>query len=175
MGYNPYYVRRPPTLDLVGPIVAMREILLVEDSDNDAALVRRALDFLSVANPVRCFSNGEEAMQHLDKVIQITAIATPPPSIIFLDLLLPRMSGLQILKNMTNQPAFEKTLRIVLTNLSDIDTIKRAYSLGARAYLIKPVQPDDLRELIENFPGHWAFNVEMFSQQTRRGSRVPSK
>src|SRR5258706_12664023 len=101
----------------------MKEIILIEDADADAALVRRALDNLSVANPVRHFFTGTEAIAHLNSVVQLAAIAPQPASIFFIDLILPGMSGLQILDFITRQPAFEKTLRIVLTNLSDIETI----------------------------------------------------
>jgi len=152
----------------------MREILIVEDSDNDAALVRRALDFLSVANPVRHISAGEEALRFLKTAAETSAVAPPVPSILFLDLVLPRMSGIQILEQIANQPVFAQTLRIVLTNLSDKETIKRAYSLGAQSFLIKPVQTAELRELIQSFPGYWSFNVEFFSDETRRGPRIPS-
>ena len=153
----------------------MREILIVEDSDNDAALLRRALNFLSVANPVRHISTGEEALRHLDAVAITSAVAPSAPSILFLDIVLPGMSGFQILEHIANLPAFTKTLRVVLTNLSDLETIKNAYSHGAHSYLEKPVRTSELTELIEAFPGHWAFHVEMFVQETRRGPLVPAK
>jgi CheY-like chemotaxis protein len=155
----------------------MKELLLVEDSDADAALVRRAMDSLSIANPVRHFSTGPEAMAYLNTVAQTAAITPPPASILFLDLVLPGMSGLEILEKIAAHPAFEKMLRVVLTNLSDLQTIKRAYSLGAQSFLIKPVQPADLQELIENFPGHWSFNVDLPNPfaKIRRGPRVAAK
>ena len=155
----------------------MREILLIEDSDDDAAQVRRALDLLCVTNPVRRFVNGEDARVHLNSVAQMAAIGPPPATILFIDVVLPQLSGLQILESISTQPIFQKTLRIVLTNLSDTNTIKQAYSLGAHSFLIKPVQPDDLKELIEAFPGHWSFKVERPNPflKAGRGSRVPTK
>ena len=140
----------------------MKQIVLIEDSANDAALLRRAVDFLGVANPIHHFTNGEDALAHLTNAITIAPIAGPTISIVFVDLVLLGMSGLQILEHMFGKPAFQKTLRIVLTNLSDTATIKRAYSLGANSFLIKPVQTADLRELIKNFPGHWAFTLNQF-------------
>jgi CheY-like chemotaxis protein len=155
----------------------VREIVLIEDSDADAALVRRALDFLSVANSVRHFQDGAEANSYIEEVSKAAAIALSPISIFFIDLVLPGMSGLQLLEQIGKQPAFEKTLRIVLTNLSDVEIIRRAYSLGAQSFLIKPVQPADLRELIEAFPAHWSFNVQLRNPftQTNRTPGVPSK
>src|SRR5204863_9672523 len=100
-----------------------------------------------------------------------------PAPILFLDLMLPGMGGLQILENIANEPAFAKTLRIVLTNLSDTETIKRTYSLGAQAFLIKPVRPADLKELIGAFPGYWCFQVELPNPftQAHRGPRVGTR
>lgn len=152
----------------------MREILLVEDSADDAALVRRALKFLSVANPVRHIFTGEEAFYYLEAAAQ-SAGALSVPSILLLDLGLPRMGGLQILEHIANHPAFTNTLRVVLTNRSDLETIKHAYSHGAHSYLIKPVQPAELTDVIERFPVYWSFNIEVFSEQTRRGPVVPAK
>ena len=138
----------------------MKELLIIEDSENDAALLRRALDFFGIANPIRSFSNGQDALAHLSYAATVAPIAGPTVAIVFVDLILPGMSGLQILEAIAAQPAFEKTLRIVLTNLHDIETIKRSYALGANSFLIKPIQAADLRELIKNFPGHWAFALE---------------
>ena len=138
----------------------MKEILLVEDSDADAALVQTALDSLSVANRVCRVNNGEEAMAYLKRAAEAAAIGPPAASVLLLDLVLPDMSGLRILEHMIGQPAFNKTLRIVLSNLSHMKTIQRAYSLGAHSFLIKPVQASDLLQLIETFPGYWSFTAK---------------
>ena len=143
----------------------VKEIILVEDSEADAALLRRALNYFSIANPIRHFYGGAEAVAYLDAVAQTAAINPPPISTFFLDLVLPGTSGLQILQHIANQPIFDKTLRIILTNLCDTDTIKRCYSLGAHSFLIKPIQTSELSELIAAFPGYWSFNLSTFAQK----------
>ena len=145
---------------LLGEVAYLvKEILLIEDSDADALLVERALEAVSVANPVHRVNTGEDAMVYLNKSAEAAAIGPPPSSILFIDLVLPGISGLQILENTLGRPEFSKTLRIVLSNLTHAKAIQRAYTLGAHTFLSKPVQPADLRQLIENFPGYWSFNV----------------
>jgi two-component system, response regulator len=153
----------------------VQEIILVEDSDNDAALVRRALRSLSVANPIRHLETGTDALAYLNTVLETAAVAPPSVSIIFIDLILPGMSGFEVLRHIAGQPAFAKTLRIVLTNLTDTDTIKRAYSLGAHSFLIKPIQSADLQELMTSFPSHWSFDLHTSNPvwQKDRGAGVP--
>ena len=140
----------------------MREILLIEDSDNDAALLRRAMDKLSIANPLRHFLNGTDALTYINGVIAAGPTVPPQVSVAFIDLILPGMSGFEILERITRQPAFENTLRIVLTNLTAVETIKRAYTSGAQSFLIKPIQPVDLSELIQTYPTHWSFKAVAF-------------
>jgi CheY-like chemotaxis protein len=139
----------------------VKEILIVEDCDADAALVQRALDVLSVANLVRRVRTAEEAIAHLNRVAAIADIGPRPTSILILDLVLPGMSGLKVLEHMLGRSVFNNTLRIVLSNLAQSRTIERAYSLGAHSFLIKPVQPANLQELIELFPGYWSFKVKV--------------
>jgi hypothetical protein len=74
-------------------------------------------------------------------------------------LALPDISGLRILEYLLGHPAFEKTLRIVLSNVIHLKTIERVYSLGAQCFLDKPIQAGDLLKLIEKFPGYWSFSV----------------
>ena len=141
----------------------MKEIVLIEDSDSDAAQLQRVLNRLEIANPIRRFTAAEAALAYLDHSLQIAAITPPLTSIILIDLLLPGMSGLDLLEAMAGRRGFDQTLRIVLTNLSDIRMIQRAYSLGARSFLIKPVQPADLHEVVETFPGYWSFTPQIAS------------
>ena len=150
----------------------MNEIVIVEDCEVDAALLRRALNYLSVANPVRHFQAGAEAIAHLDSVAETAPIDASPISIFFLDLVLPGMSGFQILQHIVTQPAFDKTLRVILTNLSDTETIKRSYALGAHSFLIKPVKTSDVRELIAGFPRFWSFEAPTFPERAQTNAFV---
>jgi CheY-like chemotaxis protein len=137
----------------------VKEILLVEDCDADAALVERALDALCVTNPLRHLRTAEEAIAYLTRAVSVAEIGPKPCAILLLDLVLPGISGLKVLEHMLGVPAFHNTLRIVLSNLSHLRTIERAYSLGAHFFQVKPVQPASLQEVIETFPGYWSFKA----------------
>ena len=152
----------------------MREILLVEDTDTDAQAVTEALKRAGIANPVRRFFNGVEAMAHLNYIEEAAAIGPPPPSVLLLDLKLPGFSGFELLQRIRGRPVFAKTLRVVLSQLDDTHSIKRAYGLGADSFLIKPVTQSELRELVEMFPGYWSFVHRRVPANPQLGGAVSS-
>src|SRR2546423_5620452 len=103
----------------------MHEIIIVEDAESDAQLLQRALSVAGVANPVRYFRNGADALSFLEGLEQNEAgTGASMPSILFLDLKLPGASGLEILGTIRNRSAFSKTLRVVLTQFGDFHSIK---------------------------------------------------
>src|SRR3954467_13390393 len=133
----------------------MHEIILVEDWECDAALLERALEAAGVANPIRYFRNGGEALWYLEKLSLEDSRPEMLPAVLFLDLKLPGASGLEILGSIRNSPAFARTLRIVLTQFGDFHSIKKAYLLGAHSFLSKPIRQQDLSELITVYPSYW--------------------
>src|SRR3954466_10114086 len=96
---------------------AMNGILLVEDSASDARDVRRALKKAGVKNPIKWIDDGAKAMQYLEGVAE-------PPALVVLDLKLPGLAGFEILDFIRDDPRFTRTLRIVLSSLDDIRTVK---------------------------------------------------
>jgi CheY-like chemotaxis protein len=135
----------------------MREILLVEDLDSDAALVLRGFRRLRIANPVRHLRDGLEALTFLSNAEKTAAQGTPLPAVLLLDLKLPGMTGFDILERIRERPGLRGILRIVLSQIDDTRRMRRAYDLGADSYLLKPFREDDLLELIAAFPGYWKF------------------
>ena len=127
----------------------------MEDTDADAELVRRALSMAWIANPVRRLNNGSEAMAYLTHAAVAAAVGPRVPSIILLDLKLPGNTGFEILKYLKGCPAFDKSLKIVLSQLDDTRSIKEAYALGANSFLAKPLKQTELADLIVTFPGYW--------------------
>jgi CheY-like chemotaxis protein len=136
---------------------AMKEILLVEDSRSDADHLQRSLKSVGVVNPVRWIWDGTQALTHLEQAELTAAIAPAIPSILFLDLKLPGVSGFEILKHLQGRAVFNEMLCIALSQITDLHSIKRAYGYGAYSFLSKPIQLVDLRDLIRSFPGYWMF------------------
>jgi len=134
----------------------MHEILLVEDSDSDAQFIKRALRQARVTNPIVRVIDGSSALEYLVRIERAFETGTPPaPSVLLLDLKLPGISGFEILADIKNRTAFSKTLKVVFSDLQSTEEIKRAYAAGAQSFLTKPVQAEDLRELIITFPDYW--------------------
>lgn len=124
-----------------------KEILLVEDNEDDAKQAKRVLEQLGLPHPVRWLKDGASARTYLTS-IQNFADA---PAILLLDLKLPFLSGFEVLKSLRDNALFDRTLKIALSSLDDAASIKQAYVLGADSFLIKPLTIEDLREAMESF------------------------
>ena len=138
----------------------MPDIVIIEDSEFDAELLRHALKRVGVSNAIRFFSQGEHAISYLKKGAEDPASGFPVPAIIFIDMKLPGIGGLQILEELKQIPALAKSLKIVISNLDDTQSIKRAYAAGAQSFLTKPLRESELRDIIVSFPGPWLLSRE---------------
>lgn len=131
-------------------------ILLVEDDPNDILLIQRAFAKASLVNPVRVVRDGEEALRYLDgRGLYGDRSRYPLPSLILLDLKLPRKSGIEILEWVRQQSPLRHTPVIVLTSSKEMADINRAYALGANSYLVKPVDFDGLLEMVKAIGMYW--------------------
>jgi CheY-like chemotaxis protein len=136
------------------PIQENRIILLVEDDDNDVFFFRRALEKAGLDLPWRMVSDGEQALQYLTgQGIFAERTSHPLPDIIFLDLKLPYVNGLEVLEFIQKDTFLSSIDVIVLTSSPEERDRKRAYELGAKEYLVKPATPKTLLELLETRSG----------------------
>jgi len=138
----------------------MPDIVIIEDSEFESELLRHALKRVGVSKAIRFFSQGEHAISYLKKGAEDPASGFPVPAIIFIDMKLPGMSGLQMLEELKQIPALAKSLKIVISNLDDTQSIKRAYAAGAQTFVGKPLGESELRDLILSFPGFWSLSRE---------------
>jgi DNA-binding response OmpR family regulator len=132
------------------------EILLVEDDENDAEHLTRVLNQVGIQNPIRWLKDGASGMSYLAEIQH----GENAPAILLLDIKLPVFSGFDILKALRGVSFFNRMLKIAFSTLDDAATIKQTYVLGADSFLIKPVQVDDLNNVIESFPGPWLLEAE---------------
>jgi CheY-like chemotaxis protein len=131
-------------------------ILLVEDDPNDVLLVKRAFEKASIINPINVVDNGEAAQDYLKgEGVYNDREAYPLPVIILLDLKLPRKSGLEVLEWLRDQPSLKRIPVVILTSSTENKDINNAYDIGVNSYLIKPVEFDDLLELVKNLKLYW--------------------
>ena len=126
-------------------------ILLVEDDEHDVFFFRRALTKAGLELPLRLLIDGEQALQYLNGDGQYSDRAAHPlPDIIFLDLKLPYISGMDVLEHIQKQPALSKIDVIVLTSSPEERDRKRAFELGTKEYLVKPAAPKTLRQVLQS-------------------------
>jgi CheY-like chemotaxis protein len=131
-------------------------ILLAEDDPNDVLLFRRALDKLKLANSLQSVQDGEEAISYLGgQGLYADRDRYPLPTLLLLDLKLPRKAGFEVLQWLRGQPGLKRLPAVVLTSSNQDSDINRAYDLGANSYLVKPGDFDGLVGIIKNLQAYW--------------------
>lgn len=132
------------------------DILLVEDNPNDAELAIRALKKQGLANNLYLVEDGAEALDFIFCRGQYEKRKLCKPlKVIFLDLKLPKVSGLEVLREIKNNPK-TKSLPVVIVSSSKEDPdIKTAYELGANSYVVKPVDFDGFITALTNTGLFW--------------------
>jgi len=131
-------------------------ILLVEDNEDDVFLMKRALKSAGVVNPMNVVTDGEQAVHYLAGEGAFSdRAANPLPAVVFLDLKLPFRSGHEVLAWIRAQKALESLVVVVLTSSDEPSDLRRAYSLGANSYLVKPLTPKQLANLADAFNWSW--------------------
>ncbi|MEO5656699.1 MAG: response regulator [Nitrospiria bacterium] len=133
-----------------------RAILLVEDSEDDIFLMKRALEEAGVKNPLLVVEDGQEAVDYLEGTGKFEdRTSYPLPAVVFLDLKLPLKSGHDVLAWMRRQESFDTTVVVVLTSSEETSDVNKAYRLGANSYLVKPPTAQDLVDMAKAFKWYW--------------------
>ena len=131
-------------------------VLLVEDDPNDVVLIQRAFRKANIVNPINIVGNGEDAIDYLaGKGKFKDRNKYPIPTLVLLDLKLPRKSGHEVLAWVRKQPKLKRLPIVVLTSSQQVWDKNKAYDLGTNSYLIKPVSFDSLIELIQSLNTYW--------------------
>jgi len=139
---------------------ALGTVLLVEDDLNDAVLIRRALEN-EVENPIQHVTNGAHATAYLMGTTISSSLnygdrrQYPIPILILLDLKMPQMGGLELLRWLRMQHELKRIPVVVLTESPDSVSINAAYELGANSYLVKPGNREDIVRVIRSIRDYW--------------------
>lgn len=131
-------------------------ILYVEDDENDVFLMEHAWRQTGVLNPLKTVNDGEQAVQYLSgEGKYANRDEYPLPMLVLLDLKLPKMGGLAVLKWIRAQPAIETLPVIILSSSSRAEDSRTAYACGANSYLTKPSHTEGLMEMVADLKDHW--------------------
>lgn len=126
-------------------------ILLVEDNPMDVDLTRRAFARRKIANPIQVARDGEEALAWLPR----WEAGEPRPVVILLDLKLPRVNGLEVLRQLKSHALAATIPIVILTTSAEDSDIQTAYKLGANSYIVKPVDFEKFMHVAEQIEVYW--------------------
>src|SRR5258707_1869668 len=132
------------------------EILLVEDNPNDVKLALHALKKQNITNHVEVVRDGAAALDYLFRTGEYVDLPTGQnPRLILLDLKLPKVDGLEVLKRIKADPDTRKIPVVVLTSSREERDIVESYSLGVNSYIVKPVDFEQFTEAVQKLGFYW--------------------
>jgi len=150
-------------------------ILLIEDSENDALLLRHAFKKAGLVNSLQVVRDGVDAMSYLLGLGEFAdREKNPSPNILLIDLNLPRLNGLELLAWLRKQPEFQHLMIVVLTGSARKEEINMAYKMGANSYLVKPTPAQSLQQLVEAFYQYWIVQNHLPDAPAPNNFPVPS-
>jgi|SRR6266850_6367190 len=137
-------------------------ILHAEDDPNDVLLVSLAFRKAAIPALLRAVNDGEQAVQYLSGEGPFADRAAHPlPSILLLDLKLPRRSGFEVLSWVRSREDLRRLPIVMLSSSAQPDDVNRAYDLGANSYVVKPSLLEDLVAMAKKLSAYWIeFNVK---------------
>jgi CheY-like chemotaxis protein len=127
-------------------------ILLVEDRATDLDLTKRAFAKRRLLNPIQIARSGEEALEFIPR----WEAGEPTPVFVLLDLKLPKIDGLEVLRCLRNHVASALIPVIILTSSADDEDIQEAYRLGCNSYIVKPVEFNKFMEVTSKVNVYWS-------------------
>ena len=133
-----------------------RTILLVEDNPDDIELTLRALKKINIANDVGVAHDGEEALEYLAGAGNFASRdKNDLPIVVLLDLKLPKVDGLEVLRHIRSDPTTKLLPVVILTSSAEERDVVSGYSLGANSYIRKPVNFDQFIESVRQLGLYW--------------------
>jgi CheY-like chemotaxis protein len=132
-----------------------KRILLVEDSVRDAELILSALEPNHLAAEVVHVRDGAEAMDYLYRRGEFAGRSDPLPILMLLDLKLPKMDGLEVLRQIKGDAALRMIPVVMMTSSREEADLVRSYELGVNGYVVKPMKYQDFVDAVKQVSGFW--------------------
>ncbi len=130
------------------------EIILIEDNMDDATLAMHSLKQNHLTNKIIHLKNGDEALRYFFSDLNGKK-STDAPKIIFLDLKMPKVDGIEVLTRIKSEPSTKNIPVIILTSSNEDPDIERCYALGANSYVVKPIEFENFSNQISQLGFYW--------------------
>lgn len=131
-------------------------ILIAEDTPTDAEMTIRALKKVGLINNITWVKDGQEALDYIFCDGQYVGRATADPTLILLDLKMPKVNGIEVLHKIKTNDRTKMIPVIMLTSSAEEPDIVRCYELGVNSYIVKPVESDKFFEEVSKAGFYWA-------------------
>jgi CheY-like chemotaxis protein len=151
--------------------IDLRTILLAEDNPKDVELTLEALAEHNLANHVTVVKDGVECMEYLTREGNYKLRAPGNPVVVLLDIKMPRMDGLEVLRKIRETPALKLIPVVILTSSREEKDLVKGYSLGVNAYVVKPVDFKEFVQAVKELGIFWA----IINEQPPRGPAADGK
>jgi CheY-like chemotaxis protein len=148
----------------------IRTILLAEDNVQDVELTLAALNENRLLNDVVVVRDGEQALDYLYQRNQFRDRPAGNPAVILLDLKMPKVDGIQVLREVRADPVLRMIPIVILTSSREEQDLVSSYSLGVNAYVVKPVDFHEFIDAVKTLGGFWA----VFNEPPPAASHAPT-
>jgi CheY-like chemotaxis protein len=135
---------------------SLKRIVLVDDSPRDTELALAALQTHNLANEVIALRDGAEALDYLYRRGQFADRTPGDPAVILLDLKMPKVDGIEVLRQIKGDPALKRIPVVVMTSSREEQDLFNSYQTGVNAYVVKPVKFQSFVEAVEQVGAFWA-------------------
>jgi CheY-like chemotaxis protein len=137
-------------------MASLKRILLAEDNERDVELTLAALDEHNLANEVVSARDGAEALDYLYNRGRFAGHANGLPVVVLLDLKMPKVDGLEVLRQMRSDDSLKRIPVVMVTSSREEQDLVRSYQLGVNAYVVKPVDFQKFVESVKQIGFFWA-------------------
>lgn len=147
----------------------VKSILLADDSVKDVELTLAALEEYNLANEVVVVQDGAEALDYLFTKGKYESRAQGNPAVVLLDIKMPKVDGLEVLRRMKDEASLRSIPVVMLTSSREESDLVRSYQLGVNAYVVKPVNFQDFIDAVKELGVFWAIINEPPPGSIRKG------
>ena len=130
-------------------------ILVAEDLPDSVELLKLAFSRAGVSAPVHYVKDGEETIEYLRRAAEANRPEHSSPTMLLLDLKMPRLDGFGVMEWLRLQPGLRRLLVVVFTSSTEQHDVNRAFDLGANSYIVKPVEFHELQGIVSQLESYW--------------------